>query len=202
MSALIVASDPDRELLMVVTDSIATDTNCNFLNHSQKSIHIPHLKSVICSVGITNLCFRWGERITQEGFAVDGVEDMQYFSQRTLKGIYNDLCMEKNISRSIPCTVVSAGFSEHDGLVYAFKCSSYDEFEPKVIINSDLHQSFFNPGISSCSGNLSLENDKDIVDVVKKQISVAPKGTIGGDIIVQILMNGGHTLESRIIATL
>ncbi len=116
MSSLIFYTDPDQAL--VVTDTLAVNTDGSPLHFTSKAHYLPHLRTIVADTGLDGFSVDWAMSVNNR-MAVSGVENLNYHAPRGLRDLWARYNRDLRLPDDVTTTVYHFGISEGGGGVVA-----------------------------------------------------------------------------------
>lgn len=190
MSSLIFCTDETQAF--VATDTLVASVEGEPSRFTTKTFIIPHLRMLICGVGILGVLGKWFTQIN-DYMLVRGIENLNFHATSTLNRIWYEYSQEVSIPNSLTTTIYHFGFSEESGLMQSFAYRSENNFESESLPYGLAVKPFCN-----VHDNWQLPND--LLKLMKGQRDIqsnrplSEKVFIGGEIMVHHLQKDGYNV--------
>jgi hypothetical protein len=130
MSSLIFRTDEDKAF--VATDTLASSPDGEPAFFTTKVFIVPHLRLVICGIGISGFLGRWFIEINDR-MVVKGIDHLNYHTPINLLRLWRDYLKGSSIPDNLTATIYHFGFSEEDSLIHSYAYRSTKDFNSDKI---------------------------------------------------------------------
>ncbi len=130
MSSLIFSTDENQ--IFVATDTLAVTPTGGPFMFVTKSVHIPHLRTIIAGTGAGGFANKWALEVSTR-MVLRGIENLDFHTPAALRRLWEEYLCEYEISDDITTTVYQFGISETTNKVISFAYRSADTFKSESL---------------------------------------------------------------------